>query len=164
MFEFLAFYSIMPNTGRIGSEIHVDWSGDKVLSSPDSTAATVGFHAGKDSSRSDSSNDAAQVGSRSPSEPSVYTPYLEVPGGSAAPNAIQRRVRSQSYATPEGWKQHRERIIDLYEGKTLREVLETIERDYKFVATERMYKARFKEWGINKNVTADYIASLPSEE
>ncbi|KAH8753254.1 Clr5 domain-containing protein, partial [Diaporthe sp. PMI_573] len=54
------------------------------------------------------------------------------------------------YATPEGWEQHRDKIIELYKKKTLKEVLEIMEQEHNFVATERMYKARFKEWGVNK--------------
>ncbi|KAH8754748.1 Clr5 domain-containing protein, partial [Diaporthe sp. PMI_573] len=56
----------------------------------------------------------------------------------------------KSYATPEGWERHRDKIIELYIKKTLKEVLEIMEHDHNFVATERMYKARFKDWGIIK--------------
>jgi hypothetical protein len=52
----------------------------------------------------------------------------------------------------------------MYMKMTLKQLLETMEQDHNFVATERMYKARFKEWGVTKNITADYIASLPSVE
>ncbi|KAH8742976.1 Clr5 domain-containing protein, partial [Diaporthe sp. PMI_573] len=54
------------------------------------------------------------------------------------------------YATPEGWERHRERITQMYLKKTLKEVLETMEQDHNFVATERMYKARLKEWDVTK--------------
>jgi hypothetical protein len=97
----------MPNAGRFGSEIHGDWSGDKVISTSNRITATIGFP-GKDSSRTDSSNDAGLVGSESPTESSVYTPNPEPPwdpaiGVSRAPDATQRQVRTKSYATPEGW-------------------------------------------------------------
>ncbi|KAH8743351.1 Clr5 domain-containing protein, partial [Diaporthe sp. PMI_573] len=56
----------------------------------------------------------------------------------------------KNYATPEGWERHRERITQMYMEKTLKEVLEIMEQDHNFFATERMYKARLKEWGVTK--------------
>lgn len=57
---------------------------------------------------------------------------------------------------------HRERITTLYIGqnKTLKDVMAIMEDKHDFVATERMYKARFKEWSVGKNVTAAAVHKL----
>ncbi|KAH8751121.1 hypothetical protein F5883DRAFT_578678 [Diaporthe sp. PMI_573] len=110
---------IMPNAERFGLEIDGDWIGDKVISTSNSTTATIDLPAGKDSSRTDASNDVGPVGSKSPTQSSIYTPNPEPPwdpaiGVSRAPDASQRQVRSHGYATPEGWEQYRDNIIELY--------------------------------------------------
>lgn len=73
--------------------------------------------------------------------------------------------RGDRYAQNDDWNRHRERIIMLYiaEKKTLKDVMAIMEEKYSFVATERMYKARFKVWGIGKNVTAAHVCKLLNE-
>lgn len=65
------------------------------------------------------------------------------------------RVRNQArrrQARVLDWDQHRDRILRLYdiEDKPLREVCEIMQRDHGFHASEKMYKTRFKNWGIHK--------------
>lgn len=63
------------------------------------------------------------------------------------------------YASPADWKQHKSRIIRLYqiEHKKLKDVKAIMENNHHFFATERMYKARFKEWDIYKNIRAKVV-------
>lgn len=51
-------------------------------------------------------------------------------------------------------------MLYIAEKKTLKDVMAIMEDKYGFVATERMYKARFKVWGIGKNVTAAHVRKL----
>jgi hypothetical protein len=60
-------------------------------------------------------------------------------------------------AKKDGWERHRQRITKLYSKKPLKEVVTIMEQEHNFVATKRMYKARFKEWGIRKNVTVGQV-------
>lgn len=86
------------------------------------------------------------------------------PNISTPPSAIltgSTDTRGRKYVKEEkDWIQHRDRIAALYDGKTLKAVMAIMERDHGFVATERMYKARFKEWGLKKNVTAAEVHNL----
>ncbi|CAN8104711.1 unnamed protein product [Discula destructiva] len=58
------------------------------------------------------------------------------------------------------WSKHMPTIKRLYinEDKTLKEVLEIMQREHNFIATPRMVKTRLKKWGYSKNV------SVKSEE
>ncbi|KAJ4421550.1 hypothetical protein N0V82_003688 [Gnomoniopsis sp. IMI 355080] len=71
-------------------------------------------------------------------------------------------VRGERYAKDEDWTRHRERITTMYitENKTLKDVMAIMEAKHDFVATERMYKARFKMWDVGKNVTAAAVHKL----
>lgn len=43
---------------------------------------------------------------------------------------------------------------------TLKKVMVIMKSTHNFFATERMYKARFKEWGVSKNMTAPRVEKL----
>ncbi|KAK2603091.1 hypothetical protein N8I77_009574 [Diaporthe amygdali] len=60
------------------------------------------------------------------------------------------------------WEKHKPVIQKLYieEGKPLREVIRTMETEHKFPATQRMYKARFKQWGFVKNNTEKVVSQI----
>ncbi|KAI3400902.1 hypothetical protein diail_1593 [Diaporthe ilicicola] len=60
------------------------------------------------------------------------------------------------------WEKHKAVIQKLYidEGKPLREVIKTMETEHKFPATQRMYKARFKQWGFVKNNTEKVVSQI----
>ncbi|OHE99336.1 hypothetical protein CORC01_05377 [Colletotrichum orchidophilum] len=53
--------------------------------------------------------------------------------------------------TPEQWERHRPLITKLYATKTLKHIKDELHKRHGFYATERMYKGRFKTWGIGKN-------------
>ncbi|KAK8064675.1 hypothetical protein PG994_007313 [Apiospora phragmitis] len=55
------------------------------------------------------------------------------------------------------WAQHREVISRLYweEDKTLKQVVDYMRTHHGFVASERMYKLRLKNWGLIKNLKAE---------
>lgn len=60
--------------------------------------------------------------------------------------------RSINSYSAEEWKRHRPLITRLYfeEGKTLKEVRQTLEQEFQFSPTERMYKSRLHLWGLDK--------------
>ncbi|RWA10228.1 hypothetical protein EKO27_g4863 [Xylaria grammica] len=57
------------------------------------------------------------------------------------------------WAREEDWDQHRAIITELYmnQKRRLEDVKRTMAEDYRFYATLRMYKTRFKKWGLTKN-------------
>jgi hypothetical protein len=64
------------------------------------------------------------------------------------------------YATDDDWRSHKDKIAGLYVRNRLQDVVTVMETQHQFFATARMYKARFKEWGIEKNVTAASVHKL----
>jgi hypothetical protein len=61
------------------------------------------------------------------------------------------------WATPSDWASHRHLITALYrdQNKTLKETKRIMEEKHGFLATVRMYKARFQQWGIQKKIRAE---------
>ncbi|KAK6834976.1 hypothetical protein PG987_009670 [Apiospora arundinis] len=61
---------------------------------------------------------------------------------------------SIAYATAVDWATHRETITRLYwdEANTLREVQRIMKEVHNFHATDRMFKSRFRQWGLIKNL------------
>ncbi|KAL1847525.1 hypothetical protein Daus18300_013926 [Diaporthe australafricana] len=74
-----------------------------------------------------------------------------------SPTNIPRRKRN---ATGDDWRNHKDRISSLYRTKRLKDVIAVMETRHQFFATERMYKARFKEWGLEKYITAVKVHKL----
>ncbi|PNH62225.1 hypothetical protein VD0002_g5778 [Verticillium dahliae] len=62
----------------------------------------------------------------------------------------------------EVWETKRPLITRLYqeEKKSLREVMEIMERDYHFVATVKMYKSRIWKWGLDKKLKGDEVLAI----
>lgn len=81
---------------------------------------------------------------------------------------IDAVFKTQSANTKRGhyasdvWEQHKGAIKKLYidEGRPLREVIKTMEVEHHFPATQRMYKARFKQWGFVKNNTEKVVSQI----
>lgn len=69
-------------------------------------------------------------------------------------------TRQGRFACEEDWVRHRHRITSLYKTRTLQDVKAVMEKEHNFHASQRMYKARFKEWGVKKNVTAAEVHKL----
>ncbi|ETS73273.1 hypothetical protein PFICI_14878 [Pestalotiopsis fici W106-1] len=67
-----------------------------------------------------------------------------------------------TWATPHDWATHRTTITALYEGQnmTLKKIMQTMEADHKFFATERMYKSRLKQWGLRKNYRYEEVNEI----
>ncbi|KAK7696996.1 hypothetical protein SLS64_013987 [Diaporthe eres] len=76
------------------------------------------------------------------------------------PHSPTTNPRRRRYATEDDWRGHKDRISSMYLTKRLKDVIAVMETQYQFFATERMYKARFKEWGVDKNVTAAKVHKL----
>ncbi|TIC90411.1 hypothetical protein CH35J_011545 [Colletotrichum higginsianum] len=60
------------------------------------------------------------------------------------------------------WETKRPIITRLYqeEKKSLKEVMETMQRDYHFVATVKMYKSRIWKWGLDKKLKGDEVLAI----
>ncbi|KAI1743131.1 Clr5 domain-containing protein [Xylaria scruposa] len=60
------------------------------------------------------------------------------------------------WAQAEDWDAHREIITELYvnQRRRMKDVMRTMAEDYGFHATRRMYKTRFRKWGVAKNIKA----------
>ncbi|KAK6069008.1 hypothetical protein SCUP515_09213 [Seiridium cupressi] len=69
------------------------------------------------------------------------------------------------YASEEDWERHKDTVIRLYwnENRTLREVMDTMKRDSGFNGTTRMYKSRFKNWGLVKNMSRQETSRIKSK-
>lgn len=90
----------------------------------------------------------------------ITTPTTSTSPTSSAASAAAAAAARRKYAAEDDWKRHRDTISTLYKQKRLKDVMSFMEREYGFFATERMYKARFKEWGVGKNVTAVEVQHL----
>ncbi|KAI3333968.1 hypothetical protein F4824DRAFT_502667 [Ustulina deusta] len=64
---------------------------------------------------------------------------------------------SDGWAKANDWARHRSLITALYrdQNKTLKETMRIMEEKYNFLATVRMYKARFQQWEIEKKIKAE---------
>ncbi|KAG6354299.1 hypothetical protein INS49_004904 [Diaporthe citri] len=80
--------------------------------------------------------------------------------GELKPHSPTNNPCRRRYATEDDWRGQKDRISSLYLTKRLKDVIAVMETQYQFFATERMYKARFKEWGVEKNVTAAKVHKL----
>lgn len=92
--------------------------------------------------------------------PGAVTSSPSSSGTSSASNSSPMASRGRRYAQDGDWTRHRERIVALYEHNTLERVVAIMAGEHKFFATKRMYKSRFKEWGVKKNVTAADVDGL----
>lgn len=99
---------------------------------------------------------------------SLQQPATPLPATSAPSPSLTRRQRAdpapasqgRRYAADDDWRRHRGRITAMYKAKRLKDVMVYMESEFAFFATERMYKARFKDWGLQKNVTAVEVHKL----
>ncbi|KAL2209664.1 hypothetical protein CC79DRAFT_1382894 [Sarocladium strictum] len=69
------------------------------------------------------------------------------------PQRLHHRQRTRQPADSQ-WQQNKSHIRRLYmeENLTLSEVIKQMERDYQFIASEKMYKTKFKLWRWSKNL------------
>jgi hypothetical protein len=74
---------------------------------------------------------------------------LKVPCSSSAIDHAQPRITRGP--SSKDWSCHQEEIIRLYRNSTLSGVRHQMQVRYKFVASKRMYDARFKDWNVIKN-------------
>lgn len=89
-------------------------------------------------------------------------PAVKLRHGIDAVFKTQSANSKRGHYASEVWEQHKAAIKKLYidESKPLREVIQTMERDHQFRATQRMYKARFKLWGFVKNNTEKVVSQI----
>lgn len=60
---------------------------------------------------------------------------------------------------PEQWDAHRSKITALYRNCTLKVVHATMQREHNFIASEKMYKTRIRQWGLDKKCKASEMSS-----
>ncbi|KAL7783943.1 hypothetical protein V8C43DRAFT_169482 [Trichoderma afarasin] len=74
----------------------------------------------------------------------------------------QRRPRARAPA-PQEWEYHKYAICYWYMHKnhTLAATMVKMKTLYRFIATEKMYKDKFKQWEWSKNVTKKITAHIP---
>ncbi|KAL0931268.1 uncharacterized protein CTRU02_214003 [Colletotrichum truncatum] len=80
-----------------------------------------------------------------------YQPITEIPHAvSDVPAATQLRRPE----TEQDWEDQRARITELYweQDKDLNDVIEIMQQQYRFLATQKQYKLRIKRWKIEKNI------------
>ncbi|CAG9994075.1 unnamed protein product [Clonostachys byssicola] len=75
--------------------------------------------------------------------------------------AIQQR-KTRKRIPSEQWEAKRPIITKLYqvEKRSLKEVMEILERDYGFEATVKMYKSRIWKWGLDKKLKSDEVLAI----
>ncbi|KAF3763830.1 hypothetical protein M406DRAFT_109056 [Cryphonectria parasitica EP155] len=109
----------------------------------------------------DDDNDDDDVGDNDNASSATTIPRTAAAAG-AATTAAALPARSAAKGVKTGrtpsrydWSKYMTTIKRLYidEDKTLREVLEIMEREHNFIATPRMVKTRLKKWGYTKNVS-----------
>ncbi|KAL9071458.1 MAG: hypothetical protein Q9161_004175 [Pseudevernia consocians] len=64
------------------------------------------------------------------------------------------------WATKQDWTSHQALIGELYRTKTLAEVMDHMARQHGFRATEKMYKTRIKQWGLDKKNKANEMRAI----
>ncbi|KAI0131880.1 Clr5 domain-containing protein [Xylariales sp. AK1849] len=76
-----------------------------------------------------------------------------------------RFIPQQQWASTDDWEPHREIISSLYwdQDRPLKEVAEIMRRKHSFIATERMYKSRLKNWGLTKYLKAKEVEEVRRE-
>ncbi|KAM0283291.1 hypothetical protein ACHAQH_002587 [Verticillium albo-atrum] len=87
-------------------------------------------------------------------------PSSESDGDDSGSLGSQSKMRKR--VPTEVWETKRPLITRLYqeEKKSLREVMEIMEKDYHFVATVKMYKSRIWKWGLDKKLKGDEVLAI----
>ncbi|KAK3377510.1 hypothetical protein B0H63DRAFT_451386 [Podospora didyma] len=69
---------------------------------------------------------------------------------------------SKKWASDEDWDRHRPTITRMYvkENKKLWQIVDHMSNEFGFYATPKMYKTRFKRWGLWKNTKAADVAEV----
>ncbi|KAI0445995.1 hypothetical protein F4803DRAFT_559834 [Xylaria telfairii] len=60
-------------------------------------------------------------------------------------------VSKARWASEDDFNKHRQTITQLYNNTTISQLIETMEKQYGFFATTKMYKTRFRRWGLWKH-------------
>ncbi|KAI0173219.1 hypothetical protein GGR52DRAFT_377316 [Hypoxylon sp. FL1284] len=101
-----------------------------------------------------------------PAEHLVHTPgfveELESPDGSAnTPSGLKRSHRKRTH-NPDVWEAHKPEIARLYleENKRLKDVMEIMEGQWGFRASQKMYKTKLTQWKFFKNNRQADVANL----
>ncbi|KAH8880266.1 hypothetical protein GQ53DRAFT_545244 [Thozetella sp. PMI_491] len=87
---------------------------------------------------------------------------LSPPDSTGSSDDSENREVLKRWATEEDWENQRATITQLYvkENRTLAKLMEIMEDEHKFHATPKMYKSRFKRWGLWKNTRAADVVEI----
>ncbi|KAK0743471.1 hypothetical protein B0T18DRAFT_430742 [Schizothecium vesticola] len=77
---------------------------------------------------------------------------------SAGSNGLPAKARK--WASDDSFTRHRKSITELYSTMTLPNLLQTMEREHNFFATPKMYKTRFRRWGLWKHNQASTVVEI----
>ncbi|KAK1836417.1 hypothetical protein QBC39DRAFT_430022 [Podospora conica] len=77
---------------------------------------------------------------------------------SAGPHGLPTRARK--WASEDDFARHRKTITELYSTTTLPDLIRTMEHDHGFFATPKMYKTRFRRWGLWKHNQAHTVVEI----
>ncbi|KAK3938030.1 hypothetical protein QBC46DRAFT_171203 [Diplogelasinospora grovesii] len=71
-------------------------------------------------------------------------------------------AKTKKWAADDDWERHRPIITRMYvrENKKLWQIVDVMSREHGFYATPKMYKTRFKRWGLWKNTKAADVAEV----
>ncbi|KAF7556623.1 hypothetical protein G7046_g6246 [Stylonectria norvegica] len=86
----------------------------------------------------------------------------ESPDNSDDTGSSMSLCNSRKRIPSEEWEKKRPVITQLYqeEKKSLREVMEILEREHRFKATVKMYKSRIWKWGLDKKLKGDEVLAI----
>src|SRR2546423_4672304 len=70
------------------------------------------------------------------------------------------KPRPKKSVSGQEWETYRNIIQDLYSRMTLRQVMAYMADTYNFLATQRMYKTRLSQWGLNKYMKSRDMKNL----
>ncbi|KAK7920994.1 hypothetical protein PG985_009016 [Apiospora marii] len=75
-------------------------------------------------------------------------------------------IASPRWASSDDWDIYRGTITHLYEVEdmTLEKVMNSMLNKHGFLATKKMYKARFKRWGLQKNLRYEQVSQLLQQD
>ncbi|KAK0609577.1 Clr5 domain-containing protein [Bombardia bombarda] len=98
----------------------------------------------------------------STSETNALSVKIEDEGASTVVKGERREKGNKRWASDEDWERHRPVIARLYmkENKKLWQLVEYMAQEHGFHATPKMYKTRFKRWGLWKNTKAADVAEV----
>lgn len=80
--------------------------------------------------------------------------------GIESPALAERQPHQHCGPSASDWEMYRDIIAQMYSHHSLKEVVSKMASEHNFVATERMYKTRIRQWHLNKNMKSHEMHAL----